>query len=368
MLFIALMLQYSNMVQVKKLGVILEPTDNLFERAAVLNPGIWQEGNNIQMFYRALDEDHCSTIGYARLDGPTNVVERWDKPILLGEYSYETRGMEDPRIVKIEDTFYLFYIAHDGKNALTAYATSKDLRNFEKKGIISPMIAYREFDEINNELELKDAYSFFASYYQEEAGIDVLIWHKDVFAFPRKINGTYALLHRVLPDIQIAFFDSFEQLQTRDFWLQELKKMPGHVILENKHWFETRNIGGGCPPIETAEGWLIIFHTVEEKNQGRTYHACAALLDKENPLRVIGRLHEPLFSPTEEWETQGFVSNVVFPTGTALFGDTLYIYYGAADKRIAVASVSLSELIAEMKDPAKGHSPAKLEHNNHGTA
>ncbi len=347
------------MVQVKKLGVILEPTDNLFERSAVLNPGIWQEGNTIQMFYRALDQDHCSTIGYARLDGPTNVVVRWDKPILLGEYAYETRGMEDPRIVKIGDTFYLFYVAHDGKNAQSAYATSADLRTFSKKGIISPPVSYREFDELNNELQLKDAYSFFASYYQEEAGIDVLIWHKDVFPFPRKIGGRYALLHRILPDIQIAFFDSFDQLGTRDFWLEYLKELPKHVVLENKHWFETRNIGGGCPPIETAEGWLIIFHAVEEKNQGRIYHACAALLDKENPLKVIGRLHEPLFSPTEEWEQQGFVSNVVFPTGTALLGDTLYIYYGAADKRIAVASLSLSELLAEMKDPRKGH-------NNHG--
>ena len=349
------------MVQVKKLGVVLEPTNNLFERAAVLNPGIWQEGNTIQMFYRALDQDHCSTIGYARLDGPMNVVERLDKPILLGEYAYETRGMEDPRIVKIGDTFYLFYVAHDGKNAVSAYATSEDLRTFSKKGVISPLVAYREFDELNNELRLKDAYSFFAAYYQEEAGIDVLMWHKDVFPFPRKIKGRYALLHRILPDIQIAFFDSFDQLQKRDFWLEYFKELPSHVILENTHWFESRNIGGGCPPIETAEGWLIIFHAVEEKNQGRVYHACAALLDSENPLKVIGRLHEPLFSPKEEWETQGLVSNVVFPTGNALFGDTLYIYYGAADKRIAVASLSLSELLYEMKDPRKGH-------NNHGEA
>ena len=76
---------------------------------------------------------------------------------------------------------------------------------------------------------------------------------------------------------------------------------------------------------------------------------------KENPLKEVGRLHEPLFSPTEEWETQGLVSNVVFPTSTALFGDTLYIYYGAADKRICTASVSLSELLSEMQDPTKKH-------------
>ncbi|MEK7542668.1 MAG: pesticidal protein Cry7Aa [Patescibacteria group bacterium] len=346
------------MVQVKKLGVVLEPTENLFEREAVLNPGIWQEGNKIHMFYRALDEDHCSTIGYAKLNGPMNVQERWEKPMLWGTYGYEIRGMEDPRIVKIGNTFYMFYVAHDGKNAVTAYATSEDLRSFEKKGIISPLMSYHEFDELNNELKLKDSYSFFASYYKEEAGQDVLIWHKDVFPFPRKIKGKYALIHRILPDIQIAFFDNFDRLQQNEFWWEELKKLPEHVILENKHWFESRSIGGGCPPFETKDGWVIIFHAVESRNQGRVYHACAALLDKDNPLKVIGRLHEPLFSPTEEWETQGFVSNVVFPTGTALFEDTLYIYYGAADKRIAVASTSLSELLAEMQDPTKGH-------NNH---
>lgn len=350
------MVQYTNMIQVQKLGVILEPTDKVFERTAVLNPATWQEGNTVHLFYRAVDEDHCSTIGYAKLEGPVNVAERWDKPILLGTHAYEHKGMEDPRIVKIEDTFYMFYVAHDGKNALTAYATSKDLRTFEKQGIISPMISYREFDELNDELQLKDSYSFFASYYRQEAGADVLIWHKDVFPFPHKIQGRYVLMHRILPDIQLAFFDSFEQLKNREFWWTHLQKLPQYVLLENKHWFESRSIGGGCVPIETDEGWVIIFHTTEARNQGRVYHACAALLDKENPLRVIGRLHEPLFSPTEEWEKQGLVSNVVFPTATALFGDTLSIYYGAADKSIAVASLSLSDLIAEMKDLAKKHS------------
>jgi len=352
------MIQYTNMLKVEKHGVILEPTNNLFERQAVLNPGVWQEGNNVHMFYRALDEDHCSTIGYARLQGPTQVVQRSEKPVLVGEYDYESKGMEDPRIVKIGDIYHMFYVAHDGKNALTAYATSYDLHHFVKQGIISPTMSYHEFDLLNDELQLKDAYSFFASYYEEGAGEDVLIWHKDVFPFPRKIQGQYALLHRILPDMQIAFFKNFNQLKDNEYWWEQLKRLPEHVVLENKHWFETRSIGGGAPPIETKDGWLIIFHAVESRNKGRVYRACAALLDKNNPLKVVARLHEPMFSPTEEWEKQGDVSNVVFPTGTALFGDTLYIYYGAADKRIAAASVSLQELIKEMKDPAKDHNDA----------
>jgi beta-1,2-mannobiose phosphorylase / 1,2-beta-oligomannan phosphorylase len=352
------LLQWCNMLKITKHGVLLEPTKNIFETTAVLNPGTWQEGNKITMFYRAIDGDHCSSIGVAELDGPLNVVKRQTNPVLLGTRSYEIKGMEDPRIVKIDGTFYFFYVAHDGKNALTAYATSKDLKTFEKHGIISPLITYDEFDEMNNELKLKDAYSFFAAYYEEGAGKDVFIWHKDALVFPRKIQGKYVLLHRILPEIQIMFFDNFEQLQSRDFWMEELKRLPEHVLLENKHWFESRSIGAGCPPIETEHGWVVIFHTTEARNKGRVYHASAALLDKENPLNVIAKLHEPLFSPTEEWEKQGFVSNVVFPTGTSLFGDTLYIYYGAADKRIAVASMSLSALIAEMKDPAKDHNHA----------
>lgn len=108
-------------------------------------------------------------------------------------------------------------------------------------------------------------------------------------------------------------------------------------------------------PFETEAGWVLIFHAVEERNIGRVYHAAAALLDRDNPTKVIGRLHEPLFSPTEEWEKFGPVPNVVFPTATAIFGDDLYIYYGATDQYIAVARVSMSQLITEMLDPTKRH-------------
>lgn len=342
------------MVQVKKHGIILEPTNLDFEETAVLNPATWQEGEFVHMFYRAIDKENQSSIGYARLKGPTQIVERWEKPIITREYPYESKGVEDPRIAKIGDKFYMTYVVHDGKNALTAYATSKNLKQFKKMGIISPRLSYHEAEKILGESKLKDQYFFFASYYEEQAGHDVYLWHKDLILFPKKINGRFAMLHRVLPDIQIIFFNDFKDL-TVDFWKEYLKNLSQYVILENKHWFESRNIGGGCTPIETKDGWLIIFHAVEENNKGRVYHATAALLDKDDPRKVIGKLHEPLFSPTKDWEKTGFVSNVVFPSSTALFGDTLYIYYGAADKRIAVASVSLDELLAEIKDPRKRH-------------
>ena len=92
----------------------------------------------------------------------------------------------------------------------------------------------------------------------------------------------------------------------------------------------------------------MIFHYVEDSNKGKIYHASAALLDKRDPRKVIGRLKEHLFSPTEDYEKFGDVNNVVFPTGTAIFGDRLYIYYGAADKRIAAVSVNLHKLLHEL--------------------
>ncbi len=336
-------------VKVQKLGIVLAPTENKFEVRSVLNPAVYQDGNFVHLFYRAIDKKMNSTIGYAKLKGPTKVVERWDRPIIENKYVYEKKGVEDPRIVKIGDTFYMTYVAHDGKNALFCYATSTDLKNWERKGIISPKIHYEAIGHMFSPQKLKDRYFMFESFYQEYAGKDVYLWEKDAFLFPKKFKNQYALVHRILPDIQIIFFKNFKELQSNEFWKKYLKNLPKNVLLENKFWFESRNIGGGAPPIETKDGWLLIYHAVEELNRARVYHAAAALLDKKNPLKVIGRLPYPLFSPDLNWEKSGFVSNVTFPTGTAIFGKDLYVYYGAADKFIAVAKIELNELLKELK-------------------
>lgn len=338
------------MVYVEELGPILEPTSNLFENKAVLNPGVYQDGNTVYVFYRAIGEDDLkSSIGYARLDGPTKIVERWDRPIIGRDSMSEFMGCEDPRVVKIDDTFYLTYTAHDGKNALVALATSLDLKTWKKEGIISPQLTYDEVGEILREEHLKDQYAMFESFYEEFSGQDILLWEKDAVMFPEKIDGKFVLLHRVLPDIQIVYFDNFEQLKSRDFWVGYLNHLNEFVVLENRYWFETRHIGGGAPPIRTKDGWLFLLHSVEETNHGRVYRASAALLDINNPQKILGRLKEPLFSPSREWDKVGMVSNVVFPTGTAIFGEDLYIYYGAADHLVAVAKTSLDELLAELK-------------------
>jgi len=336
------------MIKVKKHGVILGPTKHKFENQGVFNPTCIKEGKYVHMFYRAFSKDKRSTIGYCKLKGAFEVVERSEKPVLYSELKYE-HNLEDPRLVKIKDKYYIIYIAYDGKNVRITYAVSKDLKNFEKKGVISPQITYDEAEDLFKHCKekLKERYFLFESYYKDRCGKDVLLWNKDAMLFPKKFNGKFAMIHRILPDIQVIYFKDFKDLKL-NFWKKYLKKLTKYVILESKYWYESRNIGGGCPPIETDKGWLLIYHAVDDMNKGKIYRAGAALLDKKDPTKVIGHLNYPLFSPTEKWELKGYVDNVVFPTGTAIFGKRLYIYYGAADKRIAVASVDLNSLLKEL--------------------
>ncbi|MCU0679213.1 MAG: pesticidal protein Cry7Aa [Planctomycetes bacterium] len=336
------------MIPVKREGVILKPTDNNFEKQAVLNPGVYQDGDNVHVIYRAIDENFVSRLGYALLSGPLEVKERWDRPFMEPKLKIESRGLEDPRLVKIEDTFYLTYVAHDGKNAVSAYATGPDLFNLKRDGVISPQIKYRDAAKVFSYTKLKDEYYFFESFYREYNGQNILIWHKDCILFPEKIDGNFLMLERILPDIQLVSCESLHQLKDKYFWIYHLMNLSIFVLIEPEHGFEARHVGGGCPPVKTPAGWLLIYHSAQEFNKKRVYHAGAALLDLKQPQKVIARLPEPLFSPMVDFELAGTVNNVVFPTGTAVFGDTLYIYYGAADTVIAAASVKLDDLINEL--------------------
>ncbi len=337
------------MVEIKREGIILESSGLDFENQAVLNPTCIQEGNMIHMFYRAVREGNHSTIAYCRLEGPLNVVQRSTSPVILAEHDYEKQGIEDPRIVHLGGSYYLFYTVFDGKNALAAYAVSEDLQNWEKKGPITANIRYSEAMEIfqHGKTKLKERYFFFGSYLQKTVSEDVLLWEKDVFMFPEKIDNKYALVHRILPDIHIAYFNDFSELHI-GYWSEYLKSLGDRIILEPEHSYESRSIGGGAVPVKTKKGWLLIYHGVEDSKGGSIYHASAALLDLNNPQKVLGRLAKPLFSPKEDYEKYGDVDNVVFPTGTAIFDGRLYIYYGAADKRIAAVSLNLNELLDQL--------------------
>ena len=338
------------MIEVKKEGVLLTKTDLEFENEGILNPAVIRDGDSVHLLYRAVRKGNHSSIGYCRLDGPLTVAERWNKPFMVPEFEYESQGVEDARIVKIEDLYYLTYTGYDGTNARGALATSKDLWHFTKQGIIVPPITYAEFVFLAESAgKVNENYYRNHKFYYQVADPEkkMMLWDKNVIFFPRRIDGKLVFLHRIRPGIQIACVNNIKDL-TKEYWERYFLNLHEHIVMDPVYQHESSYIGSGCPPIETEHGWLLIYHGVEETKKGLIYSACAALLDLRNPSREIARLPYALFSPEYEWELKGEVNNVVFPTGTVLFGNTLFIYYGAADTQIACATVSLPGLMAEL--------------------
>jgi beta-1,2-mannobiose phosphorylase / 1,2-beta-oligomannan phosphorylase len=338
------------MIEVQKHGVLLRKTELGFENEGVLNPAVIRYGGHIHMFYRAVSKGNYSSIGYCNFTSPLVLDQRFEHPILFPQDEIESHGIEDPRISMIDDVFYLSFTAFDGVNALACLATSTDLEHFERKGLISPIMTWDKFCHLASaKSPLNEKYHRFNSHegIREKEGKKVFIWDKNTVFFPRRINGKITFLHRIKPDIQIVAIDHTEDL-THEFWRNYFLHHQDHVVMSPRFKHEVSYIGGGCPPIETDKGWLLIYHGVYDSVNGYVYSACAALLDLENPAIELSRLPYPLFKPDHEWELLGEVNNVCFPTGTILEGETLYIYYGAADEQIACASVNINQLLTEL--------------------
>lgn len=343
------------MIKVKREGVVLEKTTNEFENDSVLNPAVIVRGDTLHMFYRAVREHNRSSIGYCKFKGALQVIERRTESLLSPRFDYESHGMEDPRIVQIEDLYYLTYTAYDGNNAMGALAISEDMEHWERRGILTPQLSFDHFRELSaTDENLTNKYFRFDSSQESETmqGKKLYVTDKDLVLFPRKINGKFYILHRLKPDIQLIMVEELDEL-TDQFWHDYFLHFSDHILLRPEYPHESSYIGAGCPPIETPQGWLLIYHSVFDTVDGYVYSASASMLNLEHPEIEIARLPYPLFSPETDYELTGVVNRVCFPTGTALFGDRLYIYYGAADKCIACASVSLQELIDELSKHKK---------------
>ena len=292
--------------------------DHLWESQAVFNPGTLRAGNDVHLLYRGVRHKNYSCIGYAKLDRYGQVVYRHPDPVIVPEWEIEKQGCEDPRIVSFDGRNLVFYTAYDGKNmaegknARVIMAETQDFRCFDKLGKVGPD-------------------------YQD----------KDAMIFPEKINGKVAFLHRIEPDIQLAYFDDLDHLLSPEetYWRSHLEDLDKHTILRPEESWEHLKIGVGPPPIRTEAGWLLIYHGVDKK---MVYRAGAALLDENDPSRILARLPYPILEPERDYELSGDVDRVVFPEGVTLFDDELQIYYGAADTVIGLATARLSRLIEEL--------------------
>ena len=277
--------------------------------------------------------------------GPTSLVYRKNFPAVFPEYGFEREGCEDPRVTKLGNDFYILYTAWDGRNPRIAVAKSRDLRSFEKMGVISPNISITEAVDIVDVDRYKNAWNEQAA----KCGHDSILGDKDAVLFPRKFGGKYAMLHRLEPDIQLVYFDDFSDLMSNEFWKDYLSDIENHVVMRRRYEWEDKKIGAGAVPIETDEGWLLIYHGVHTSQDRSIYKAGASLLNLHDPQIEVARLEKPLFEPRNHWERNGVVNNVVFPEGTSIFDNDLYIYYGAADRVVAWRKVSLNHLLSRIK-------------------
>ncbi|MFM1947039.1 MAG: hypothetical protein RL207_1322 [Bacteroidota bacterium] len=330
------------MLAINRGGIILETTQAPFENHGVLNPAVLVKDGIIHLFYRAVGKDFISSIGYCQLDSPFHVLHRNKTPLLKPLHHYEQMGVEDPRMVEIDNLFYLSYTAYDGVNALCALMRGENFEHFERLGIIAPLIPLQEqfwtedipvTQSLNSKAPTETSPFF--------------IWDKNLVFFPRRINGELCFFHRIKPNISIVFIKEIREL-TPVFWVNYLSQ--GYVndltcpSMINAH---ASYVGAGCPPIEIPEGWLFIYHAAYEGELIPTYKAHILLLAIDNPLNVIAELPYPILAPDESYERNGNVNHVVFPTGAFIREDILYFYYGAADRCIACAYFSVPQLLSE---------------------
>src|SRR5664279_1555064 len=221
------------MVEVVKEGILLEKTDLEFENEGVLNPAVIREGDSVHVFYRAVQKGNHSTIGYCRLNGPLEVAERWQKPIIIPEFEFESHGVEDGRITKIDDLYYFSYTGYDGVNARGALALSSDLKNFRKSGLIVPEITCAEFVYIAESAGKisEDYYRNPKFNYQSDPFKKVIVWDKNVVFFPRRINGNLVFLHRIRPGIQIVSVKHLNEL-TPEYWAAYFMNFQDYIVLD----------------------------------------------------------------------------------------------------------------------------------------
>ncbi|MDP2670977.1 MAG: glycosidase [bacterium] len=296
---------------------ILSPSKKWWEFKAVFNPGVALYNDKITLLYRAIGGDGLSRFGLATSQDGIS-FERAAEPVFEGgiDSPYERLGVEDPRIVKIENTYYITY------NAASVYPASE----FKKVSLAPSLYHPAPWRFRPSLITTKDFRDF------EHQGILLSEDSKDATLFPEKIAGKFALLHRVYPNIYLSFSEDLKN------WSE--KKV---LLTPHKASWDSERVGAGSQPIKTEKGWVIFYHGVSEKHQ---YRMGLLVLDLADPGKIIFRSSEPILLPEESYERSGLTAEVVFTCGALEVGEEFFVYYGAADKCIGLATITKKQLLS----------------------
>ena len=317
--------------------ILLPHPDRIWESKQVFNPAAVLHGGQVHLLYRAVGEGDMSVLGYATSNNGKSIDKRYSEPAYVPREKFEFTktpgvssffskymsggggygGIEDPRITKIDDKFYLTYVAYDGNNPPRVAMSYITIKNFEKKNwkkwskpvLLSP------------------------------PGIV----DKNAAILPEKINGKYIIFHRIYPDILIDEVDSLDDFDGKSVWLTGMKR-----IHPRPDFWDSNKVGIGPPPIKTEDGWLAIYQGVGFQDNSR-YKIGAMLLDLNDPSKVLYRSTHPILEPEEYYENEGFKSGVVYPCGAVVLDGTLIVYYGGSDTFIAAAQADLKQFLDNLK-------------------
>ncbi len=289
---------------------ILAPTDWPHMVNAAFNPGATTLDGETVLLVRVEDRTGRSHFCLARSeDGYTGWRIDREHQLLADYGSYEERwGIEDPRITTIGEDHYVVYTGFSEGGPLVCLARTRDFGDYERLGVLMP---------------------------PED---------KDAALFPRQFDGRWALIHRPVPN------QASRGVHIWLSWSPDLRNWGDHTVVVRAReggWWDAAKVGLGPPPLETSEGWLLAYHGVRVTASGSIYRVGLALTALEDPGRLLARSEEWVFGPQAPYERSGDVRDVVFPTGWVLGddGDTLRVYYGAADTTVCVATASVARLL-----------------------
>jgi beta-1,2-mannobiose phosphorylase / 1,2-beta-oligomannan phosphorylase len=317
----------------EKNPIIAPATHHPWESRATFNSAAVYEDGKVHFVYRALGDSDLSVLGYATSSDGLHIDERSDEPIYIPREPWETPGqrvfktfadhfasgggyggVEDPRITKVDDKFYMTYVAYDGANPPRVALTSIPVKDFIE----------RKWDKWEKPKLISSPGMV----------------NKNAVIFPEKVNGKYVVLHRVYPNILVDFVDDL------DF---ENKYLQGQYFIppRKNHW-DSKKVGAGAPPIKTKDGWLFIYQSVGHQDPGR-YKIGAMLLDKNDPTKVLYRANSPIVEPNESYENEGFKAGVVYPCGAVAMNNNLHVYYGGADSVVCAATAPMDTFLESLK-------------------
>jgi len=311
--------------------IITPNPDHPWESQATFNTAALHLDGKVHFLYRAIGDTGVSVLGYASSVDGLHIDERLAEPAYVSTSDFDERrgrpifrtpygsgggygGVEDPRLILVDGRIYMTYVAFDGWRPPRVALTSIEIEDFLKhRWCWKPPVLISPPDVVD----------------------------KNAVIFPERVRGKYVIFHRIFPNVLVDFVDSLD--------FQEGEYLKGEfVIPPREDSWDSRKLGAGAPPMKTKDGWLLIYHAVDDKDASK-YKIGAMLLDLDDPRKVLHRTMSPILEPDMPYENDGYKSGVAYPCGAVILKDHLFVYYGGADTVTCVAWHPLDEFLEHLK-------------------